>query len=379
MPQVRLKVLHACLLAVAACATPQTEAADPSQHTVAEAQTRPIGSSDGSKIAMDTEQGAQRIRFLASRLAKSDAIAAAEQSANLEIIYPDSVEHALELAPTVHGTEVRWATTDFLARAQNLHWVQATSAGVDRYLSNRPLMENESIVFTNMQGMHGPTIADHVFALLLTLTRDLRVHAQDQNRGQWLRQGSGKMTPVALEGRTLLVVGLGGIGREVAKRGKGFGMTVWATKRRRADPPPYVDRLETSPVLGQMLPHADVIFLCVPLTDETRGLIDAEAFASMKDGSYLINIARGPVVDTAALITALKDGTLAGAGLDVTDPEPLPADHELWQQPNLIITPHVAARSALTSDDWSQLYRENLRRFALGEPLLNVVDKTAGY
>jgi phosphoglycerate dehydrogenase-like enzyme len=372
--------LSLLLLAIAAasCATPVVtdgHADGPS----AKSSDRPVGSSEGSLIALDTQSGNQPLLYLAGGLNRLDAAAVAAVAANLEIVYPESAQQALELAPRAHGAEGRWATAEFLEKAEELRWVQATSAGVDRYLSNQALMNSEQIVFTNMQGMHGPTIADHVFGLLLTLTRDLRIHAQEETRGKWLREGSQEMKPVALEGRTLLVVGLGGIGREVAKRGKGFGMTVWATKRRATPAPAYVDRLETSSALMEMLPKADVIVLCVPLTDETRGMLDADAFAAMQMDTYLINIARGPVVDTDAMVTALKNGTLAGAGLDVTDPEPLPADHPLWSLPNVIITPHIAARSSLTREDWNRLYRENLRRFAQGEPLLNVVDKTVGY
>ncbi len=128
-----------------------------------------------------------------------------------------------------------------------------------------------------------------------------------------------------------------------------------------------------------MLPEADVVALAVPLTDETRNLLDAVAFGKMKHGAYLINIARGKVVNTDALLKALKSGRLAGACLDVTDPEPLPADHELWKQANVIITPHVAGHSKVTTERRSALLVENLRRFGAGEPLLNVVDKKAGY
>jgi phosphoglycerate dehydrogenase-like enzyme len=354
---------------LAACAAPSTEIE----------MGRPIGSSEGSVVAMQTDGGQMPLLYLTASLDEAELARASEQAPNLRIVRPASMEEAMRLAPQVHGIEVRFLTPDFLAAAPQLRWVQATSAGVDRYMGMPELRDNEQIVFTNMQGMHGPTIADHVMGMLLVLTRDLRIHAQDARRGEWNRNGSGVMEPIALEGRTLLVVGLGGIGREVAKRAKGFGMTVWATKRTPTAPPAYVDRQETSDQLMAMLPEADVVVLCVPLTEETRGLIAAEAFAAMRPGSYLINIARGPVVDTTALMLALQDGTLAGAGLDVTDPEPLPADHPLWQMPNVLITPHVAASSSLTRDDWTRLYRENLRRFAQGLPLLNVVDKRAGY
>ncbi len=119
--------------------------------------------------------------------------------------------------------------------------------------------------------------------------------------------------------------------------------------------------------------------LCVPLTEQTRGMIGTEELAAFKGGSYLINVGRGKVVDTDALVQALEDGRLAGAGLDVTDPEPLPPDHPLWEMSNVVITPHMSGRSAMTRDRWKAVYRENLRRFGTGEPLLNIVDKKAGY
>lgn len=321
---------------------------------------------------------AESLRYLASSLSAEDEAAIEAEFPHLEIVRVASVAEAIEIAPTLDGAEGRYATAEFLAAASKLRWMQATSAGVDRYLNVPALRESESITLTNMQGAHGPTIADHVFGLLLTLTRDLKHHAQDSRRGEWNRQGSGAQ-PVALEDRTLLVVGLGGIGREVAKRGKGFGMTVWATKRSPSAKPDYVDRQELSAALAEMLPEADVVVLCVPLTAETRGMIDAAALASMPQGSYLINIARGPVVETDALMDALRSGHLAGAGLDVTDPEPLPAGHPLWDFDNVIITPHVAGRSELTGKRWSAMYRENLARFARGEELINVVDLEAGY
>jgi phosphoglycerate dehydrogenase-like enzyme len=177
----------------------------------------------------------------------------------------------------------------------------------------------------------------------------------------------------------MFVVGLGGIGREVAQRAKGFGMRVLATRRSAVPPPPYVDQQGTADDLHRFLAEADVVVLCVPLTDETTGMISAEELALMKPGSYLVNVARGRVVVTEALVDALERGHLAGACLDVTDPEPLPAGHPLWTMPNVVITPHVSSRSALTGDRWEALYIENLRRFGAGEPLLNVVDKTAGY
>jgi phosphoglycerate dehydrogenase-like enzyme len=143
--------------------------------------------------------------------------------------------------------------------------------------------------------------------------------------------------------------------------------------------PPGVERVGRPEDLLALLPESDVVVLCVPLTPETEKLLDARAFAAMKPGSFLVNVARGKLVDTDALLEALETGRLAGACLDVTDPEPLPSDHPLWLLPNVVITPHVAADAALTEARAFALVRENLRRFDAGEPLLNVVDGAAGY
>jgi phosphoglycerate dehydrogenase-like enzyme len=156
-------------------------------------------------------------------------------------------------------------------------------------------------------------------------------------------------------------------------------MHVIATRRSETPAPEFVERCGRADELLAMLPQADVVAIAVPLTPETERLFDARAFAAMKPGSYLVNIARGKVVDTGALLDALSSKRLAGACLDVTDPEPLPADHPLWRLPNVVITPHVASNAELTDERARALFVENLRRFDAGEPLYNVVDKLAGY
>jgi phosphoglycerate dehydrogenase-like enzyme len=215
--------------------------------------------------------------------------------------------------------------------------------------------------------------------MLLALTRDLPVHLAGRAEGKWLGDGSGQLRPIALQGRTLFVVGLGGIGTEVARRAHGFGMHVIATRRGDDPAPEFVARVGKPADLHAFLAESDVVVLCVPLTPETERLLDARAFESLKPGAYLVNIARGKVVDSEALVTALRSGRLAGACLDVTDPEPLPPTHPLWSFPNVVITPHVAASAELTSERGRALFLENLRRFDAGEPLLNVVDRQAGY
>ncbi|KAA3605545.1 MAG: D-2-hydroxyacid dehydrogenase [Planctomycetota bacterium] len=351
----------------------------PSEISTSPAQETPaVGSLRHARVAIATEGGKKPLVYLARSMAESDLAELKALAPNLRILTPGSQREALQWAPQVHGVDGRYCTPEFVRAAKQLVWVQAPSAGVDRYLTNQPLMSTERVVLTNMQGVHGAAIADHVFAMLLTLTRDLRFHLHAKQRGSWNRRGSG-IEPIALSGKTLLVVGLGGIGREVAQRGKGFGMHVLATRRSAVEAPPYVDFQGTPEQLPALLGQADVIVLCLPLTEETRGMIDAKAMSQMKQGAFLVNIARGRIMDTEALTLALQSGHLAGACLDVTDPEPLPADHPLWSMDNVVITPHVAGRAALTSKQWNQVYRENLRRFAAGEPLLNVVDKKAGY
>lgn len=337
-----------------------------------------IGSTRDSTVAMDTDSGRKTITFLSGGMSDTDLAAIQRAAPNVRVITGLSRADALEIAPDVHGVDIRYMSPEFLRAAKNLRWVQALSAGVDRYLGIPELINNDDIVFTNMRGIHGATIADHVFAMLLTLTRDIKYYVDPMNRGTWNRNASGRER-IALRGRTLFVVGLGGIGSEVAKRGKGFGMNVLATRRSNTPPPPYVDRQGKADDLQAFLKESDVVVLCVPLTDETRGMIGAEELALLKPGSYLVNIARGPVVDTDALVEALQSGHLAGACLDVTDPEPLPSDHVLWNLPDVVITPHVSSRSELTSDHRRALLIENLRRFGAGEPLLNVVNKRQGY
>jgi phosphoglycerate dehydrogenase-like enzyme len=328
------------------------------------------------QIAIETGGGTKPLVFIAGSLSDADVVALSRSAPNVTIVQVRSAGDALEHAPNAHGIDARFATTDVLRAAPNLVWVQSSSAGVERYLVVEALRENDAIVLTNMQGVHGPTIAEHAFAMLLTLTRNLQEYTNPETKGSWRRS---RRASIALNGKTIFVVGLGGIGSEVAKIGNGFGMRVLATRRSEKPKPHYVDEQGLPGDLDRFLGEADVVVLSVPLTDETRGMIGTEQLALMKEGAYLINVARGPVVDTDALVAALEREHLAGACLDVTDPEPLPKDHPLWSFENVIITPHVSGRSELTSKVWKETYLENIRRFAAGEPLLNVVDKAAGY
>ncbi|MBL8875018.1 MAG: D-2-hydroxyacid dehydrogenase [Phycisphaerae bacterium] len=297
---------------------------------------------------------------------------------NVTIIDGLKRETALAHAGKANAVDARLLSPELIASAPNLVWVVTPSAGIDRLMNIKGLAERESIVVTNSRAMHGPAIADHAFAMLLTLTRNMREHTDNQRDGKWSDADSA-VRPIALHGKTMLVVGIGGIGEEVAKRANGFGMRVIATRRTDAPAPSFVQKVGKPDELISMLPEADVVAVCVPLTKETDKLFDAKAFAAMKKGAILINVGRGKVVDTASLLAALQSGRLGGACLDVTDPEPLPADHPLWKQPRVIITPHTSADSDLTDDRVRQLLVENVRRFGAGEPLLNTVDLKSGY
>jgi len=338
-----------------------------------------VGSLRNARIALPRDGDRPPLVCFLREVGDDDRREIERRAPGLRLVTGLSRDEAQGRAAEASAVDAFYATPEFLKAATNLVWVQARSAGVDRYVAVPELRDSPRIVLTNARGVHGPAIADHVFAMLLALTRDLPTHLEGRTAGRWQPEGSGSLQPIALQGRTLLVVGLGGIGTEIAKRGAGFGMKVIATRRTAGDAPPYVERVERGDRLLAMLPEADVVAIAVPLTDETSGLFNAEAFAAMKPGSYLINIARGKVVDSAALVEALRSGRLAGAGLDVTDPEPLPPSDPLWQFKNVIITPHVAARAELTADRSRAIFLENLRRFDCGEPLLNVVDLAAGY
>jgi phosphoglycerate dehydrogenase-like enzyme len=361
-------------LLAAACAS-KPSAAGATERGLAEL----IGSTRHARVAIERKPDAGELVYLARSLDPARIEELRRVAPRVRVVTGLSNDEALARAGEAHGADATYASTAFLGAATNLVWIQAYSAGVDRWSSLAELFDARSVVLTNMRGVHGPVIADHVFALLLALTRDLPVHVTGRMSGTWNRAGSGVLTPVGLESRTLLVVGLGGIGTEIARRGHGFGMRVIATRRGDDPGPAYVERVGKPADLLSMLPEADVVALAVPLTAETERMIDARAFAAMKRGTYLVNIARGKVVDQDALVAALRDGTLAGAGLDVTDPEPLPAAHPLWTFPNVLITPHMAADGALTEERARALLVENFRRFDAGEPLLNVVDLAAGY
>ena len=278
-------------------------------------------------------------------------------------------------ADAVIGT----ATPELFAAGSKLRWVQVGGAGVERYLAIPELGRGE-VLLTNGQKLASPEIAEHVMALTRALARGLGFAVTAQNRGTWIRSEIGNLTPlVRLRGKTMLVVGLGGIGTEVARLASAAGMRVTGIRSSRRSGPPFVDRVGLTEDLASFAAEADVVVDCLPMTPDTADIFNEALFQVMKPTAFFVNVGRGGTVDTDALIAALSKGEIGGAGLDVTDPEPLPPGHPLWTAPNLIITPHYAAWSDIGRERRWLLYRENLRRFVAGEPLLSVVDPERGY
>ncbi len=260
---------------------------------------------------------------------------------------------------------------------KSVRWIQVYNAGVEACVAALGLRER-GILLTNMQKIAGPVMAEHVMAMVLSFARRMPQFAEAQRAGVWRADAEGGPGAFELSGKTVLVAGLGGIGTEVARLSHAFGMRVIATRASQRAAPPFVSHVGTPDQLLTLLREADIVVNTLPLTPETRGLFDAKAFAAMKPGAYFINVGRGSTVVTADMVQALQKKTLAGAGLDVTDPEPLPAGHALWSLPNVIVTPHVSADSDDREDRWL-LVRENLRRYVAGEKMLSVVDTARGY
>lgn len=259
-----------------------------------------------------------------------------------------------------------------------LRWVQRMGAGVERCLA-MPVFAKRSIVLTNMQKVAGSVMAEHVLALVFGLTRGLATYIPAQAKGEWADEAVPESRMWELKGRTMLVVGLGGIGSEVASRAHALGMTVIAIRNSGSEGPAYVAEVARPDKLLQFAARADVIVSTLPLTAETKGLMNKAFFDAAKRGALFVNVGRGATVVTSDLVDALADGRLGGAGLDVIDPEPLPADHPLWRTRNVIITPHVSASLEGNEGPRWVIARENLRRYVAGDKLLSEVDLQKGY
>jgi len=297
-----------------------------------------------------------------------------------------SFRHALtddEASLAIETTDIALASrlsAAMVERAPRLRWVHSTAAAVANLL---PLDEfaARGIIVTNSRGIQAVPIAEHVMGGLLVLARRFNVMFDAQRDRRWIQNELTRNAwPWSLQGRKMTILGLGTIGREVARRAHAFGMSVTGIRRRLDQPvPAFVERMVGPDRLHDALSGCDVLVISAPFISGTDGLIGTKEIALLNGGAIIINVARGKIVDEAALITAIQSGQLGGAVLDVFESEPLDRTSPLWSLPNVIISPHSAG---VRPDHWDEvidLFSENLRRFQRGEPLLNMVNCDAGY
>ena len=260
--------------------------------------------------------------------------------------------------------------------APHLRWVHAIASGVDMFLYQA--MRDSQVLLTGEKGLVGGHLADTGFGLLLALTRQIAT-AIRLGSDSWQEREAMRRKEIELEGLTMGIVGFGGTGRAMARRATAFGMHVLALDEHSVPASDGVGAVWGRDRLAELLAASDVVSVCCPLTTETRQLFNNTAFSQMKQGTLLVNVTRGEIIDGDALVRALQDGRCGGAALDVAPLEPLPVDHPLWTFDNVVMTPHTAGASQLRATRNLERFCENLRRIHLGEPLVGVVDKQLGY
>lgn len=281
---------------------------------------------------------------------------------------------ALATATAIVGWEFR---AESLAAAPHLRWLHAASAGVDHF--DLPALAARGVTVTNSRGVHAPSIAEHVMGMMIALTRRFPRLIHAQTAREW-RDWETHREVGELQGETVLLVGMGEIGQEVARRATAFGMPVHGVRRHPGKTQPKgISRVYPIDALDEALADADHVVLMLPDTAATRGLFDGARIAKMKPGAVIYNVGRGTAIDTAALTAALATGRLGGAGLDVTDPEPLPTESPLWAMDNVLITSHTAGATPRYWARLEPLLADNIGRWLRGAPMRNQVDLKAGY
>jgi phosphoglycerate dehydrogenase-like enzyme len=294
-----------------------------------------------------------------------------------DIIVARSQEEFDRLIADVHGV-LGGINKDQFAKAKNLEWVQSTSAGVEAY-AFWPEFRESDVALTNCKVVQGPSVADHALALFLALARGLQMYITDMQTQSWKPRSQAPKTVRELQGMTAVVVGVGGIGTQIAQRLHGFGIEVIGVDPRDMPVSNFVPTIVKPDEIDSVLPKADAVFVAAPWTPESENMIGARQFDLMKDDAYFVVISRGGLYDREALVKILDSGKLLGVGLDVTRPEPLPKDHALWRFKNVIITPHMASLSEGANGRRLGVMVDNVGRFTHGKPLVNLVDKSVGY
>ncbi len=308
---------------------------------------------------------------------------------HLEFLQTDREDRILENAGEIEIC-AGWFDPKWLIHMPNLRWVHQWGAGVN-WLMKYPDAAQHPFMLTNSSGVHAVPISEHIFGLLLAHGRNLSnaFRAHQEKKWAYLKHPAEnyEQIPFAfsweqlheLAEKVILLVGLGSIGERTAKIAKAFDMRVIGMRRHPQKGSRHVDHVVGPDKLNEVLPQADYIVLAVPLTSQTRHMFGEQAFSIMKPGAFLVNIGRGATIDQSALIRALKNSRLAGAGLDVFEEEPLPADSELWSLDNVIITSHYAGGTPRYHERAFAIFVKNLVRYRHGETLLNLVDKEKGY
>jgi phosphoglycerate dehydrogenase-like enzyme len=271
-------------------------------------------------------------------------------------------------------------TPEQVRAGKKLKWVQIMSAGTETVLfrSGGNDLRDSNIILTNNKVVQGPEIADHAMAMLLMMSRRLYTFYNSMKQETWMR-GTGPYPGIELSGRNAVVIGVGGIGVQIATRAWAFGMNVVGVDPEDKPFMPFLKKVVKPDQIDEVIPDADVVFISAPWTEKSQKMMGAHQFELMKPHSYFIAVSRGGLYDMNGLVKALDSKKLDGAGVDVTDPEPLPKGHPLWKFENAIVTPHIAGRSDKDHARMVGTIRENLKRFVDGKPLINVVDKQKGY
>jgi len=290
-----------------------------------------------------------------------------------KLIITNDKEEIEPILETIEIAAVRFPPGWF-TRAPNLRWYQQWGAGTD-WLLQHPDIAQMDFTLTNASGVHAIPISEHIVAMMLAFSRQLPAAFQAQSRREWLRD----VPAFELAGSTMLLIGVGAIGQRTAQIASALGMRVIGIRRNPSDELLEVDQMVGPDALLDVLPEADFVVLTVPLTEDTRQMLNTRAFKKMKSSAYVINIGRGGTIDEEAMIQALRSGAIAGAGLDVFGSEPLPADSPLWGMENVIITAHYSGNTPYYDERALEIFVDNLERYVSGKPLRNVVDKQAGY